>query len=138
MHDPTPQRVDGVAESEHFERVTLLTTLTTGNVMNLTAVVKKAQGRRRVMHVSEVSKKVLQSSQTRQRPARANTSTNIIFRGNPTKGIKCSLPAEFKAFLRSISVKEGKSSAQAKDPAACGEGSADKSWSQDAVKRVYS
>ena len=37
MHDPTPQRVDSVAESEHFERVTLLTTLITGNVMNLAA-----------------------------------------------------------------------------------------------------
>lgn len=83
--------MNDVAESKHFERVTFLTTLRTQNVMNLAAVVKK----RKVAAVSaaEVSKKGLQSSQTRQRPARANTSTDVIFRGNPTKGVKCSLPA---------------------------------------------
>ena len=82
-----------MAESEHFERVALLSTLKTGNVMSPAAVVKKAQGPHLIMQVAGVSKKVLQISQTRQLLARADTSTNIFLRGNPTNGIKCSLPA---------------------------------------------
>ena len=69
------------------------------------------------MHVAEVAKKVLQCLQSRQSLARSNTRTNVVFRGDPTKSIKGSLPASRIKGILEINLKDGKLSAHAKVPA---------------------
>ena len=61
--------------------------------MNLPGGVIKSQCCCRIIHVAEIWKKFLQFGQVGQGIPRENTSSNIVFGGNPSKSVERGLPA---------------------------------------------